>query len=758
MVFRTRWCVLLLSAGCAAAPTAPTPSARESTPPTPSKPDRVVFSSVRESIGPGVIRYDFDAAARAAALPSYAFVDPVPAPTKDPLPATTPDWVLSQQADGRYRVDLRLAPGTSVYGLGEAGGALERHGVRTILWNTDAYGYRADTQSLYQSHPWLFGVRKDGSSFGLLVDSTYRMTVTVDDVGAHFVIQGPAPRLVWFEGVNPEEVLIKLARFTGTMPMPPKWALGFHQSRYSYFPEKKVRSLAAEFRKRKLPCDVIWFDIDYMDEFRVFTFNKNHFPDPKRLNDDLLKDGFHNVWMINPGVAAEPEKFPPGGYSVYDELMAQGFAVRKADGQTPIRHRVWPGLTVLPDFTRPDVREWWAGLYAPFVAQNITGVWNDMNEPAVFDHASKTLPKDARHIGEPALGGPGTHARFHNVYGMLMVRATRDGIARARPDHRPFVLTRANFIGGHRYAATWTGDNSSDWWDLEMSVAMILNLGLSGQPFAGPDIGGFIGAVKPELFARWMGIGTLLPFARAHTAKNNPAKEPWAFGEAVEQTSRRALENRYVLLPYLYTVFEEANRVGLPVVRPVFFADPIDRRLRTEDDAFLIGSSLLVVPHLDPDNKRAPALPKGAWRSVTLRGAGDPALPTFRVAPGAIVPTGPVMQYVGERPVDPLTLIINPKADGTAEGLLYEDAGDGYGHLRGDYRHTRFWARYAKGRLELTRSPARLRTPNGRAEWPGRGLRTREIRVRVLTDVGELEGRASSKRRRAVIELSPANN
>jgi len=691
-------------------------------------------ASEAEALGPGIVRFYASDAARAAALPSYAFENPRPEPTRDVIPEIREGLEFDPTPSGPTTIVIDADPGTSLYGLGEAPGPLERSGARTTLWNTDAYGYRKDTPSLYQSHPWVLAVREDGTSFGVLVDTTHRITADLSNE-IEFRVEGPPPPVIWFEGDTPEAVLTKLADMTGTMPMPPKWALGFHQSRYSYFPEQRVRALAAEFRARDIPCDVIWFDIDYMDSFRIFTFDEARFPDPKGLNEDLLDSGFHNVWMINPGIAADPEKFPPEGYFVYEQVIERDLYVRSPTGD-PVRQRVWPGPTVFPDFTRPDVRAWWASLYEPFIAHGITGVWNDMNEPAVFDHPTRTLPESSRHGGEPALGGGGDHARFHNVYGMLMARATREGIAAARPERRPFVLTRANFIGGHRYAATWTGDNRADWWDLEMSVAMILNLGLSGQPFSGPDIGGFIGTGSPELFARWMGVGALLPFSRAHTAKNNPDKEPWSFGEAVESTSRRALENRYALMPHLYTVFEEAHRTGLPVARPVFFADPTDPDLRTEDDAFLLGDNLLVVPRLDPANERTPDIPQGAWRSFVLHGDGDPNLPELRLGPREILPVGPPMEHVDAAPLDPLTLIVNLDASGVAEGWLYEDAGDGYEFVEGEFRRTRFTARRTadRVRIELVVTHSGLPAPD------------RSVRVRLLTEDGEIEAEGFSDR------------
>ncbi len=624
----------------------------------------------------------------------------------DPLFWTSPD--------GRNCVRIDIDAGTSLYGTGEIAGPLLRNGRKTVCWNTDAYGYTEENPSLYQSHPWVLAVRADGTAFGVLADTTWRCEIdlTGTDKGSSaagsIVFRaegGPAGRFPVYviDRASPQEVMKGLGNLIGTMPMPPLWAIGYHQCRYSYNPESRVREIAKEFRDRRLPCDVIWFDIDYMDGYRVFTFDKSQFPDPKKLNDDLGEQGFHRIWMIDPGVKAEP------GYFVYDQMMAGDLTVKNARGE-PYKGEVWPGWCVYPDYTRPDVRSWWAGLYTDFMAKGVSGVWNDMNEPAVFNVKSKTMPEDNLHKGGDWENGtvlpPGPHLKYHNVYGTMMAKGTYEGILAASPETRPFVLTRAGYIGSQRYAATWTGDNSAEWDDLEASVSMAANLGLSGQPFCGPDIGGFNGNGDAKLFARWMGVGTLLPFSRGHTGKGNINKEPWAFGPEVEQTCRLALERRYRLLPYLYTQFWEAHTTGMPVLRPVFFADPTDPALRSEDDAFLIGSDLLVVPQLSPDRDRAPVMPKGIWNQVQLVDEGPPPdLPRLYARGGSIIPLGPVLQHTGEKLPEytkvapPLTIIISLDEHGAASGTIYEDDGDGFGYTRGNYSLRTFAARTESGKV-----------------------------------------------------------
>ena len=628
--------------------------------------------------------------------PSYAFERTLDRTGDLPAFNVIPTFSTDPAAK-THSVHIATTKGTSLYGTGEVGGPLLRNGRTTTLWNTDAYGYKPDAESLYQSHPWVLAVREDGTAYGVLADTTWRAKI---DLTNGITITGEvAPFPVYVvTGASPQDVMEGLGRLIGPIPLPPLWALGYHQCRYSYYPEKRVREIADTFRAKKIPCDVIWFDIDYMDQYKVFTVDKKSFPDPKKLNTDLHTQGFKTIYMIDPGIKAE------AGYDIYDQVMKGNYAVQTASGET-YKGAVWPGLCVFPDYTRPEVRAWWAGLFPPFMALGIDGVWNDMNEPAIFNVTSKTMPEDNKHLGgtEPfGTVAPGPHTQFHNVYGMLMAKGTYDGIKAALPEKRPFVLTRAGYIGSHRYAATWTGDNSADWNDLEQSVPMALNLGLSGQPFCGPDIGGFNGngpqdpKERAEHFARWFGIGTLLPFARGHTGKGNIDKEPWAFGGDTEVTCRQALERRYRLLPYYYTLFQQASRTNMPVVRPAFFADPIDPLLRTEDDCFLIGGDVLVVGSMQPDHSRVPIEPKGrrgTWRAFNLvNEAGNKSLPTLKLRPGAIVPLGPVVQHTSNKPLDQLTLLVNLDDAGRATGTLYEDAGDGYAYQQGQYLLTTFTA------------------------------------------------------------------
>ena len=689
-------------------------------------------------LGEGIVRFYAEGAIPENLPPSMALEN------KQKVLGTAPEsWKLvpdfNLAEDGRYIARIDIKPGTSLYGTGEVAGTLLRNGSVVECWNTDAYGYGSSTKSLYQSHPWVLAVRDDGSAFGVLADTTYRCRIDLTE-DIEFAAEGPSFPVITIDANSPQLVLKKLANLIGKMPLPPMWAIGYHQCRYSYYPDKRVLEVAKEFRDRNIPCDVIWMDIDYMDGFRIFTFDTKGFPNPAGLNRDLHRMGFKTIWMIDPGVKAEK------GYFVYDEGTAGDHWVKSADG-SDYKGKVWPGMCVFPDFTRPQTRNWWGGLYKNFMATGIDGIWNDMCEPAVFDVKSKTMPTDNIHAGGGGLP-KGTHSQYHNVYGMLMVKATRQGILKANPKKRPFVLVRANFIGGTRYAATWTGDNIANWEHLKYSVPMILNLGLSGQPFSGPDIGGFMNDGDGNLFAHWMGVGAFFPFSRGHTAKDTINKEPWSFGKDVEAICRTALQRRYRLLPYLYTLFYQSSIAGLPVMRPVFFADPADPKLRAEDNAFLLGSDLLVIPQLTANTKTVCVEPEGIWRTISLTGEDSrkqSEQPELKIRGGAIIPLGKVVQSTDKYSLDELTLVVCLNEKGTAKGSLYEDAGDGYGYTKGEYILTDYTAKRQGNRVVVS-----VNKKLGKISGP-----KRKVLIELITDKGVIK--ASGDETKEIVIPIPAN-
>lgn len=608
-------------------------------------------------------------------LPSFAL-------EKEPeeigqLPESWKTKVQFSKSLGKSIAYINTTEDTDFYGTGEVTGPLLRNGTVRKLYNLDNFRYKAYRGTrLYQSHPWVLAIRGDGTAFGVLADNTWPQEISLCD-GITFKSEATPFRVIVIERNTPQEVLHVLAKLTGKMQLPPLWSLGFQQCRWSYYPDTRVKEIADTFRIKNIPCDVIWMDIHYMDEYKVFTFSPKHFPNPKETNDYLHNKGFKSVWMINPGVKNQE------GYHVYDSGSEQDVWVKSNKGENYIG-KVWPGDCVFPDFTQPKTAKWWSGLYNDFMATGIDGVWNDMNEPAVFNYdAKRTMPDDNIHFGGGEIKKD-IHLRYHNVYGMLMISATMTGIQKANPDKRPFVLTRSNFLGGHRYAATWTGDNVSSWEHLKMSIPMSINLGLSGQPFNGPDIGGLADNATPELFGHWIALGAFYPFSRAHSPLGSNNHEPWAFGQEIEDVSRKALERRYRLLPYIYTQFYYASITGIPIMQPAFFAEINNRDLRTEDEIFLFGPDLLVIPKW-ADN---PYLPNGNWRTVSIAGEdskNDPYQPELKIRPGAIIPLGKVIQNTTQYTLDTLSLYISLDSLNSAQGKLYHDAGDGYEYQKGEY-------------------------------------------------------------------------
>jgi len=585
-----------------------------------------------------------------------------------------------------------IPKGCNLYGTGENTGTLLRNGKTVTLWNTDNYEYKKNNgERLYQSHPWVLGVNPDGTAFGVMADNTWRQQIQLTD-SIRFISEGPAFRVFVILGKTPQEVIQSLSQLVGTMALPPIWALGYHQCRFSYIPDTRIKSLADTFRMKNLPCDVIWMDIDYMDHFKIFTFDPTKMPDPKNLNNYLHRKEFKSIWMIDPGVKAEK------GFFVYDSGSKGNHWVQDSS-ENEYHGNVWPGPCAFPDFTRPETRVWWGGLYQEFMATGIDGVWNDMNEPTVFEGPDGTMPENNFHRGGDGLSA-GSHLRFHNIYGTLMVKASREGILRANPGKRPFILSRSGFLGSHRYAATWTGDNLATEEHMKLSIPMSLNLGLSGQAFSGPDVGGFSGNTSPDLFGQWIAVGAFYPFMRGHAGNQTISKEPWAFGSEIENVSRMALNRRYRLLPYLYTLFQESSTTGMPVMQPVFFADCQDTSLRKEEQAFLLGKDLLVVPKW----AEKPTLPKGIWRVVSLAGENsltDTYQPDVKVRGGAILPLGRIIQNTTHYQPDSLTLVVVPDSDGFAAGTLYEDAGDGFGYQKGDFLLSVFTAKQSGKSLTL---------------------------------------------------------
>ncbi len=578
--------------------------------------------------------------------------------------------------------------GESFYGMGDKATHSNLKGKRVENWVTDQYAFGKDQDPLYKAIPFYTGLHK-GKAYGIFFDNSFKTHFDFAHERRNttsFWADGGELNYYFFYGPEMSKVVSAYSNLTGTPELPPMWALGYHQSKWSYYPESNVKEIAKGFRDHNIPCDAIYLDIDYMDGFRCFTWDKKLFPDPKRMIRELEEDGFKTVVMIDPGIKVDRK------YSIYQEALEKGYFCRRGDGPL-MTGKVWPGECHFPDFTDPEVREWWAELYKEFMSDlGVHAVWNDMNEPAVMEVPSKTAPLDTRHDYD---GHPCTHRKAHNVYGMQMVRATYEGVKKYVYPKRPFVITRAAYAGTQRYSSTWTGDNVATWEHLWIANVQMQRMCMSGYSFVGSDIGGFAEQPNGELFTRWVQLGIFHPFCRVHSSGDHGDQEPWSFGTEITDIVRKFIEIRYQLLPYLYTMFYKYSKEQKPMLQSLVLFDQEDVQTHFRTDEFIFGEQILVCPIQEPNAQgRRMYIPKGKWydfwNDIPVEGgkecwvAADLDRMPIYIKEGAIIPKYPVQQYVGELTLTELILDTYYKL-GTETSEVYEDAQDGYDYKKGRY-------------------------------------------------------------------------
>jgi alpha-glucosidase len=586
------------------------------------------------------------------------------------------------------------------YGLGEKAAHLDKRRSSFINWNSDTPGYTEGKDPIYQTIPFYIGLLR-GIAYGIFFDNSYR---SYFDFGkssqqrAWFGAEGGEMNYYFFYGPSIKKILGRYADLTGHMPLPPLWALGNQQSRWSYYPDTMVEEVVNEYRKRDLPLDVVHLDIDYMHGYRVFTFDKDRFPDPKALTDKLARQGVKLVTIVDPGIKHPTDK--DERYHAFDQGLEKNYFQRRGNGDLFVP-RVWPGESVFVDYTLPEARRWWGDLHRVYTDNGIAGIWNDMNEPSDFVDQTGKNQLDVVSNDD---GDKTTHAKNRNTFALLMSRATYEGLERLRPDRRPYVITRAAYAGIQRYATMWTGDTNSTWDSLALNIPMFTSLGLSGEPFVGSDVGGFIGRGNGELLVRSYQLSFLAPFCRNHKVIDGYDQEPWRFGKYYEDIIRKYLKLRYALLPYLYTALEEAHRTGVPPFRPLLLNYQDDPSTYNLDDQFMVGDDILVAPIVKPDvTRRLVYLPAGSWYDywTNKKYAGGTMIsveallevvPMF-VRAGAIIPVGPLQNYVGEKSSDPIKFNIYPDDAGSASMTLYEDDGLSPAYKTGAFRRTTITAR-----------------------------------------------------------------
>ncbi|WP_040278602.1 glycoside hydrolase family 31 protein [Psychroserpens damuponensis] len=579
--------------------------------------------------------------------------------------------------------------GESYYGLGDKPSHLNLKGKRFENWATDSYAYGKNTDPIYKSIPFYTGLHKT-KAYGIFFDNSFRSFFDFAHERRNvtsFWAQGGEMNYYFIYGPKMTEVVESYTDLTGKPHvLPPLWALGFHQCKWSYYPESKVKEVTSKFRDLKIPCDAIYLDIDYMEGFRCFTWNKDYFPNPKRMVKELADDGFKTVAIIDPGIKIDKE------YSVFKEALENDYFCKRADGPY-MKGKVWPGECYFPDFTNPEVREWWSGLFKELIEEiGVKGVWNDMNEPAVMEVPNKTFPDDVRHDYD---GNPCSHRKAHNIYGMQMARATYQGLKKSAYPKRPFVITRSAYSGTQRYTSTWTGDNVATWEHLWIANVQAQRMAMSGFSFAGSDIGGFAEQPQGELFTRWVQLGIFHPFFRVHSSGDHGDQEPWTFGKEVTDIVRKFIEIRYQLLPYLYTAFWKYVEEGTPILNSLVLYDQDDVQTHYRTDEFVFGNQILACPILEQNAKgRRMYFPIGKWydywtdtiiiggREIWVDSDLD-EMPIF-VKEGAIIPKYPIQQYVGEKKIDTVVLDVYYK-EGKERSQLFDDAHDGYDYTKGRY-------------------------------------------------------------------------
>ena len=593
-----------------------------------------------------------------------------------------------------------IRPDERLFGLGEQPAGLDLRGRKYRMWNTDPGGsYGPQDGPLYMPLPVYLGLHGAGSylifyenPYPAEFDFTRNPRELIQTSRATF--EGGMLRYYFIPG-PPERALERFTELTGRPPLPPRWSLGYHQCRWGYKTEADVRRVAEGFAANDMPLSAIHLDIDYMDGYRVFSVDRARFLSLSGLSQKLAGQGVRLVTIVDPGIKQDR------AYDIYQQAVKGNYLIRLPNGK-PLAGLVWPGWSVFPDFTNPETRRWWGDQYTRLLQEGIAGFWHDMNEPTSFSSGSDmTLPLAARHDLE---GAGADHHQAHNLYALLMNRAGYEGLRRLQPERRPWIFSRSGWAGQARYAWNWTGDTESTWAGLRMTVPTVLNLSLAGQPFSGPDIGGFSGNPSAELYLRSFQMAAFLPFFRTHSSTGTAPREPWTFGEPYTSILRDFLKLRYRLMPYLYTLAWEAAQNGHPLVRPLFWGSGKDPDLWDIEDEFLLGDSLLVAPVVEEGAaSRQVMLPSGGWYSfwddVLLRGPGAFTLPApleqipLLVRAGSILP----LEEAGI-----LTLhAYAPVMDGPGTVLnLYSDAGDG--SAGGGWRLDRFTVRREGRSLHLS--------------------------------------------------------
>lgn len=584
------------------------------------------------------------------------------------------------------------------YGLGEKSGPLNRRGRSYTMWNSDRPCYSISEDPLYKSIPFFMS----SYNYGIFLDNTYK---TQFDFGEqsndYYSFDAPdGPFIYYFiHGKDYKQILSRYIDLTGKPILPPKWAFGFAQSRGLYTKEAQALEIAAEFRRRQIPCDIIYQDIGWTQHLQDFEWREGNYSNPEQMLTTLREQGFRVILSQDPVISQNNRR-------QWAEADSLGFFVRDVrTGTTYDMPWPWGGNCGVVDFTLPAVADWWGAYQQKPLDAGAAGFWTDMGEPAWSNEEDLDRLHMQHHIG--------MHDEVHNIYGLTWDKVVKEQFEQRNPNRRVFQMTRAAYAGLQRYTFGWSGDsgNGGDvtegWPQLRNQVAIGISAGLGGIPFWTTDISGYCGDITDheamaELYTRWMQFGIFNPLSRAHHEGDN-AVEPWQFGERAERHSRSAIELKYRLFPYLYSYAREAHDSGLPLLRGLFMEYPHDQQALAIDDQFLFGEELLVAPVLRKGERvRRLYLPEGEWydfhdprqtyfggETIAYR-APLSVIPLF-VKKGSIIPMMPVMQYIHERSDYPLWVHVYPHyEEESARFELYEDEGEDLGYLENVASRTLF--------------------------------------------------------------------
>lgn len=576
-----------------------------------------------------------------------------------------------------------MQEGERFVGLGEKTGNLDRKGNGYTNWNSDVYGYSAAADPLYSTIPFYIGIHH-GLQYGIFFDNTCQSDFNFgasNNRFSSFGARGGEMNYYFLYQPSVAGIIQQYTQLTGRMPLPPLWSLGYQQNRYSYYPDTEVFRIAQTLREKKIPADGITLDIHYMDAYKLFTWNKQRFPNPQGMIDSLRHMGFKTTLIVDPGIKVEKN------YPAYESGLAENIFLKYADGQ-PYTGEVWPGWCHFPDFTGSKGRNWWKQQITNYTRIGVAGIWNDMNEIATW---GQKMPSNVLFSYD---GHATTHLKAHNVFGMQMARSSYEG-TREATQKRPFILTRAGYAGLQRYTALWTGDNRSEDDHMLAGVRLLTSLGISGMPFTGMDIGGFTGNPSIGLYTRWMQLGAFTPYFRNHSASDVKSAEPWTFGEDALTISRNYINLRYRLLPYLYSTFYEATQNGMPVVRSLAINYTHDAAVYNTafQNQFLFGHALLVMPQTGAASFAKVYFPEGEWYNLytdekqtgvteKLMELSPSLLPVY-VKAGSIIPMQSLIQNTAQQPGDTLTIHIYNGKDNAF--TYYEDDGETYRFEQGFY-------------------------------------------------------------------------